>query len=116
MVTKEWAAVHRKHHAKCETPKTRTARKWWGCAILLEGTTLSDRRGRRDSGQIRARHPDWMGATSTPSTVMGVALMMVIDLARSAFAGMAIWAVRWPDSSVAAGVINGPAITPDTEL
>jgi stearoyl-CoA desaturase (delta-9 desaturase) len=21
MVTKEWAAVHRKHHAKCETPE-----------------------------------------------------------------------------------------------
>jgi len=27
MITKEWAAIHRKHHAKCETEDTRTARR-----------------------------------------------------------------------------------------
>ena len=41
MVTKEWAAIHRKHHAKCETeedphsPQTRGIRK-----VLLEGAEL----------------------------------------------------------------------------
>src|SRR5690349_6894255 len=41
MVTKEWAAIHRKHHAKCETeedphsPVTRGIRK-----VLLEGAEL----------------------------------------------------------------------------
>src|ERR671920_1455780 len=41
MVTKEWAAIHRKHHAKCETaddphsPQTRGVRK-----VLLEGVEL----------------------------------------------------------------------------
>src|SRR4029453_11862285 len=41
MVTKEWVAIHRKHHAKCETvddphsPQTRGIRK-----VLLEGSEL----------------------------------------------------------------------------
>src|SRR5690606_38746882 len=41
MLTKEWAAIHRKHHAKCETdedphsPQTRGIRK-----VLLEGAEL----------------------------------------------------------------------------
>jgi stearoyl-CoA desaturase (delta-9 desaturase) len=41
MVTKEWAAIHRKHHAKCETvedphsPVTRGIKK-----VLLEGSEL----------------------------------------------------------------------------
>src|SRR5438309_9964644 len=30
MVTKEWAAIHRKHHAKCETVRIRTARRFTG--------------------------------------------------------------------------------------
>src|ERR671935_3100756 len=41
MITKEWVAIHRKHHAKCETaddphsPQTRGIRK-----VLLEGSEL----------------------------------------------------------------------------
>jgi len=41
MVTKEWVAIHRKHHAKCETeedphsPQTRGIKK-----VLLEGSEL----------------------------------------------------------------------------
>ncbi|MDF7189919.1 hypothetical protein NLR85_24980, partial [Escherichia coli] len=41
MVTKEWTAIHRKHHAKCETeedphsPQTRGIRK-----VLMEGAEL----------------------------------------------------------------------------
>ncbi|MEN3292232.1 MAG: hypothetical protein V7642_1485, partial [Burkholderiales bacterium] len=41
MVTKEWAAIHRKHHAKCETeedphsPQVRGIKK-----VLLEGAEL----------------------------------------------------------------------------
>ena len=59
MVTKEFVAVHRKHHAKCETeedphsPQTRGLK-----ALLLTGVELYRARG-RDSGnpgQVRPQH------------------------------------------------------------
>src|SRR5438045_299877 len=41
MVTKEWVAIHRKHHAKCESdedPHSPQTRGIW--KVLLEGTEL----------------------------------------------------------------------------
>src|ERR1700675_4838547 len=41
MVTKEWAAVHRKHHAKCETAEDPHSPQMLGLRkVLLEGTEL----------------------------------------------------------------------------
>ena len=59
MVTKEWAAVHRKHHAKCETEEDPHSPQIFGLRkVLLEGAELY-RIGAADAettGQIRARH------------------------------------------------------------
>src|SRR5688500_19369009 len=41
MVTREWAAVHRKHHAKVETPEDPHSPKIYGLnKVLLEGSEL----------------------------------------------------------------------------
>ena len=41
MVTKEWVAIHRKHHAKCETEEDPHSPKFFGIkTVLLEGVDL----------------------------------------------------------------------------
>jgi len=113
MVTKEWTAIHRKHHAKCETiddphsPVTHGIRK-----VLLEGTELYRAESRNTETMERYGHgtpDDWMERNVySQHSVMGVALMMVVDLVLFGFAGLAIWAVQMAWIPVfAAGVING---------
>jgi stearoyl-CoA desaturase (delta-9 desaturase) len=68
MVTKEWVAIHRKHHAKCETdddPHSPVARHphraaAWQRALPRRG------QGAGDAGQVRPQHPDdWLERHST---------------------------------------------------
>ncbi|KAI3606954.1 Fatty acid desaturase [Cupriavidus necator H850] len=41
MVTREWVAIHRKHHAKCETPEDPHSPQFYGIwRVLLEGAEL----------------------------------------------------------------------------
>jgi stearoyl-CoA desaturase (Delta-9 desaturase) len=65
MVTKEWAAIHRKHHAKCETPEDphspQVARHQQACCG--KAPFLYVKRGvqRRDPGALRHGTPDdWL--------------------------------------------------------
>ena len=59
MVTKEWVAIHRKHHAKCETeddphsPQTRGIK-----TVLLARQRAVPHRGEEpgNDGQVRPRH------------------------------------------------------------
>ena len=59
MVTKEWVAIHRKHHAKCETdddphsPQTRGIK-----TVLLTGSELyrAEVEEPGNAGQVRPRH------------------------------------------------------------
>jgi stearoyl-CoA desaturase (Delta-9 desaturase) len=113
MVTKEWAAVHRKHHAKCETAEDPHSPQVLGLKkVLLEGTELY-RTGAADAETLtkygHGTPDDWIERNLySQHSVMGVALMMVIDLALFGFAGLAIWAVQMAWIPVfAAGVING---------
>ena len=99
MVTKEWAAVHRKHHAKCETEEDPHSPKVYGLRkVLLEGDrAVSDRRRRcRDLAKYGHGTPDdWIERNVySRHSVMGVSLMLVIDLVLFGFAGLAIWAVQ----------------------
>ena len=49
MVTKEWVAIHRKHHAKCETVEDPHSPQFFGIRkVLLDGVDLY-RQARRDS-------------------------------------------------------------------
>ncbi len=59
IVTKEWVAVHRKHHARCETQDDPHSPVIYGLKkVLLEGAELYQVAGAqsRDAGEVRTRH------------------------------------------------------------
>ncbi|GAB4468538.1 MAG: acyl-CoA desaturase [Burkholderiaceae bacterium] len=113
MQTREWVAIHRKHHAKCETdddphsPQTRGLKK-----VLWEGAELYMLEARNGETLARYGHGtpnDWLERNVYARfTWQGVAIMLGIDLALFGAAGIAIWAVQmmWIPF-FAAGVING---------
>ncbi len=112
MVTKEWAAIHRKHHAKCETeedphsPQTRGIRK-----VLFEGAELYRAEANNQETLQRYGHgtpDDWLERNIYRRSVLGVSIMMVIDLVAFGPLGLTIWAVQMAWIPVwAAGVVNG---------
>ncbi|ANQ86278.1 fatty acid desaturase [Azoarcus olearius] len=112
MVTKEWAAIHRKHHAKCETvddphsPQTRGIRK-----VMLEGAELYRAEAKNQETLQRYGHgtpDDWLERNVYRHNVVGISLMLVINVICFGPIGLTIWAVQmawipfW-----AAGVVNG---------
>ena len=113
MVTKEWAAVHRKHHAKCETADDPHSPQIYGLRkVLLEGTELY-RVGAADAETlVRYGHgtpDDWMERNVyTRHSVIGIAIMMVLNIALFGVLGVSIWAIQMMWIPIfAAGVING---------
>ena len=112
MVTKEWAAIHRKHHAKCETaddphsPQVKGIRK-----VLLEGAELYRAEARNKETLERYGHgtpDDWLEHHIYRHSVVGVSLMLIIDVVLFGPIGLTMWAVQmtWIPF-FAAGVING---------
>jgi len=113
MVTKQWAAVHRKHHAKCETeedphsPVTKGIKK-----VFWEGAELYRTEAKRQETLDKYGHgtpDDWLEHNVyTKHSGKGVALMLIIDLALFGIAGLAVWAVQmlWIPVT-AAGIVNG---------
>jgi stearoyl-CoA desaturase (delta-9 desaturase) len=113
MVTKEWAAIHRKHHAKCETeedphsPVTRGIKK-----VFFEGAELyrAESRNRETIEKYGHGTPDdWIERNLyTKYSALGVSLMLVLDLVLFGVLGLTVWAVQMAWIPVtAAGVING---------
>jgi stearoyl-CoA desaturase (delta-9 desaturase) len=113
MVTKEWVAIHRKHHAKVETeddphsPQTRGIRK-----VLLEGAELYRMEAKNEATLAHYGHgapDDWIERKLyTPYSWQGVGVMLLIDLVLFGPIGATIWAVQmlWIPIT-AAGIING---------
>ncbi len=116
MLTGQWAAIHRKHHAKCETeedPHSPQTRGIW--KVVLEGAELYRTEAKNEeepsASSVTARRTTGLSATSTRVyPILGVSLMMVINVALFGVVGLTIWAVQmiwipfW-----AAGVVNGLA-------
>jgi stearoyl-CoA desaturase (delta-9 desaturase) len=113
MVTREWVAVHRKHHAFAEATDDPHSPHIHGISrVLLRGSELYFD-ARRDAS-VQARYgrgtpDDWLERhVYSVHSNWGPTLMAVIDIALFGVAGMAIWAVQmmwipfW-----AAGVVNG---------
>jgi stearoyl-CoA desaturase (Delta-9 desaturase) len=113
MLTGQWAAIHRKHHAKCETeedPHSPQTRGIW--KVLLEGAELYRAEAKNEETLRRFSHGtpnDWMERNVyTRFPILGVSIMMVIDVALFGLVGLTVWAVQmawipfW-----AAGVVNG---------
>jgi stearoyl-CoA desaturase (delta-9 desaturase) len=113
MVTKEWVAIHRKHHAKCETdedphsPQTRGIKK-----VLLEGSELyrAEAKNQETLEKYGRQTPDdWIERNLyTRYSWEGVGVMLIIDLWLFGAIGAAVWAVQmmWIPIN-AAGIING---------
>ncbi len=113
MVTREWAAIHRKHHAKVETsedPHSPLAHGIWN--VVLHGVVLYQeaRRDRELVSQYSAgMHDDWIERhLYTPRNTWGPTLMLFINFALFGAVGVAVWAVQmlWIPI-MAAGIVNG---------
>jgi stearoyl-CoA desaturase (delta-9 desaturase) len=115
MQTKEWVAIHRKHHAKCETaedphsPQTRGLRKvlWQGAELYMDEANNKETLSRYGHGTPN----DWLErSVYSRFTWHGCGLMLGADLILFGAAGLAVWAVQmiWIPL-FAAGVINGIA-------
>ncbi|MFL1406975.1 fatty acid desaturase [Marinobacter sp. M1N3S26] len=110
--TKEWTAIHRKHHATCETendphsPVVKGIRKvlFEGAELYAEATTPEtlERFGKNTPD-------DWVERNLyTRHRNLGIALMFVLNLALFGVHGIWIWAVQMMWIPVwAAGVVNG---------
>ena len=113
MVTREWVAIHRKHHAKCETPEDPHSPQTRGIAtVLWQGAELyqAEAANRETLEQYGHHTPDdWLERNVYARyPILGVSVMLVADYLLFGFAGVALWGVQmlwipfW-----AAGVING---------
>jgi len=113
MVTKEWAAIHRKHHAKCETeedphsPVTRGIDK-----VVYEGAELYRIEARNTETIEKYGHgtpDDWIERNVyTKRSALGVSMLLVINILLFGVLGLSVWAVQMMWIPVtAAGIING---------
>jgi stearoyl-CoA desaturase (delta-9 desaturase) len=114
MITKEWAAIHRKHHAKCETAEDPHSPQIYGInRVLWLGVFLYVKESYNKETLERYGHgtpDDWMERNVyTRHPMAGVLLMLLADLvAFGAVPGALIWLtqIAWIPFW-AAGVING---------
>ncbi len=113
MLTKEWVAVHRKHHAKCETEEDPHSPQIKGLKkVLLEGAELyQEERIKPETLEKygRGTPSDWMEKNVYERFPFGgVVLMFIINVLCFGVVGITIWAFQMMSMPIfAAGVING---------
>jgi stearoyl-CoA desaturase (delta-9 desaturase) len=113
MVTKEWVAIHRKHHAFVETADDPHSPQTRGIStVLLEGAELyrTEAKNKETLEKYGAGTPDdWIERNLyTPWSWQGCGLMLVINVVLFGPIGLTIWAVQMAWIPVtAAGIING---------
>jgi stearoyl-CoA desaturase (delta-9 desaturase) len=113
MVTKEWAAIHRKHHAKCETVDDPHSPQVLGInTVLSRGAELYRAEAKNKETIEKFGHgtpDDWIEKNLySRYQWQGVALMLIIDVILFGALGATVWAVQmlWIPIT-AAGIING---------
>jgi stearoyl-CoA desaturase (delta-9 desaturase) len=113
MQTRDWVAIHRKHHAKCETaddphsPQVKGLRTvlWRGAELYMAEKANEETRARYSHGTP----DDWIERNVYSRWVwQGCGAMLVTDVLLFGVAGLAVWGVQmlWIPF-FAAGVING---------
>jgi stearoyl-CoA desaturase (delta-9 desaturase) len=112
-ITKQWVAIHRKHHRFTEQegdPHSPHVHGFW--RVLFKGAVLYHTAS-KDQEMVQqygvGTPDDWIERTLyTPHSRLGILLMLVIDLVLFGPWGLLVWAIQmiwipfW-----AAGVING---------
>ena len=113
MVTKQWAAIHRKHHAKCETVDDPHSPQVLGIeTVLARGAELYRAEAKNAETIEKFGHgtpDDWIeNHLYSKYQWQGVGLMLIIDLFLFGALGATVWAVQmlWIPIT-AAGIING---------
>ena len=112
MNTREWVAVHRKHHQASDTPADPHSPKIYGIwRVLFAGAWLYVK-AKRDPEVMKlgiGTPNDWIEQRLyTPYNYLGILLMLVIDLVLFGPWGLLVWGIQmiwipfW-----AAGMING---------
>lgn len=113
MLTSDWVAVHRKHHARCETeedphsPQVKGLKK-----VLLEGAELYAIE--KDNPETIAKYSrgcpnDWLERNVYAGfPMLGILLMFIIDIVLFGVVGITLWAFQMISMPLfAAGIING---------
>ena len=111
MSTRSWTAIHRKHHAFCETVDDPHSPVVLGLGkVMREGAELYRA---ADTAETREKFgkgtpDDFMERRVYRHTGLGIALMFALDLLLFGVAGISVWAIQmgWIPF-FAAGVING---------
>lgn len=113
MVTKEWAAIHRKHHAKCETEEDPHSPITRGIeTVVFEGAELYRVEARNRETIEKYGHgtpDDWIERNVyAKHSALGVSLMLIVNVLLFGVLGLTVWAIQMMWIPVtAAGVING---------
>ena len=113
MITREWVAIHRKHHAKVETeedphsPQTRGIGKVFWEGVELYREARADRPSIEQYG--KGAPDDWIERRLyTPHANLGPVALLFANFVLFGLPGIALWAIQmawipfW-----AAGVVNG---------
>ncbi len=113
MQTKAWAAIHRKHHAKCETEEDPHSPQIKGLkTVFWRGAELYRAEAKNQETLSKYGHgtpDDWIERHLYSALPwQGVGVMLVLDLLLFGIAGLSIWAIQmlWIPVT-AAGIING---------
>jgi stearoyl-CoA desaturase (delta-9 desaturase) len=115
MNTREWVAVHRKHHQASDTEQDPHSPKIHGIWKVLFGGTFLYVRAKKNKTLIKelghGTPNDWIEENVySKYPLAGILLMLLIDLALFGITGIIVWTIQmiwipfW-----AAGVINGAA-------
>ena len=112
MVTREWVAIHRKHHARCETAEDPHSPQIHGIRrVLLDGAGLYQQESNCAETIEKYGHgcpDDWVERHVYRRSVLGPTLMLFLSIAAFGAIGISIWAVQMMWIPLfAAGVING---------
>ena len=98
MLTKTWTAIHRKHHAKCETVEDPHSPQIVGIRkVLLEGAELYRQEGRNKETLEKYGHgtpDDWLERHVYCHDRYGIGTMLVINVLLFGPVGLTIWSVQ----------------------
>lgn len=115
MVTKEWVAIHRKHHQASDTPADPHSPKVYGIWRVLFGGAFLYVKAKQDRDMVntlgRGTPADWLELhLYSARPALGIGILLVLNTLMFGWWGLLIWGIQmiwipfW-----AAGVINGLA-------
>lgn len=114
IATREWVAIHRKHHARCETPDDPHSPQVEGLRkVLLEGAELYRAEARNQETLHkygRGTPEDWLERRvyGAAHNYLGIVLMVVLFLLLFGAPGIIMIAVQLVSQPLlAAGIVNG---------